>query len=77
VSTQLGCAGYSCTGAADAEIQAVVAEDGLPGLVSAVLTAPEAVEVVVEVVAAVEEAAAVVRSVETQGNVYFSKKWRG
>lgn len=55
MSTRLGSAGYSCRGAADAE-------DGLPGLVSAVLTAPEEVEVVVEAAAVVEEAAAVVRS---------------
>lgn len=65
MSTRLGSAGYSCRGAADSEIQAAVAEDDLPGLVSAVLTASAEVEVVVEVVAVEEEAAAVVRSVET------------
>jgi hypothetical protein len=65
VSTRLGSAGYSCRGAADSEIQAVVAEDDPPGLAPAVLTASVEVEVVVEVAAVEEEAAAVVRSDET------------
>jgi hypothetical protein len=65
VSTRLGSAGYSCREAADSEQRIVVAEDDLPGLVSAVLIVSAEVEVVVEVAAVEEEAAAVVRSVET------------
>lgn len=65
MSTRLGSAGYSCRWAADFEIQAVVAEDDFPGLVSAVLIVLAEVEVGVGVAAVEEEAAAVVRSVET------------
>ena len=66
--------GCSCKGSADAELQAVAAGDGHPGLQSAVrlvLVVVSAVEVVVEVAAAVEE----VVEVEAVAAVKPVEKW--